>query len=151
MKIGARKAMDLLAKHLTKAERLKKELAENERFDADQLKTPPDWLVDTLAAKEWKRLVKEFGKKSMIGNLDYNNLGAYCNAFAKWVEITQKLGKLVMIGRQANPLVQLEIKYSDEMKKYAVLLGLTAEGKLKKLEEKQNNSENNVKSEFGDI
>lgn len=151
MKIGARKAMDLLAKHLTKAERLKKELAENERFDADQLKTPPDWLVDTLAAKEWKRLVKEFGKKSMIGNLDYNNLGAYCNAFAKWVAITQKLGKLVMIGRQANPLVQLEIKYSDEMKKYAVLLGLTAEGKLKKLEEKQNNSENNVKSEFGDI
>lgn len=149
--MGARIPVAISTKHLTKAERLKKELAESERFDTDQLETPPSWLVDEVAIGEWKRLVKEFGKKSMIGNLDYNNLGAYCNAFAKWVEITQKLGKLVMIGRQANPLVQLEIKYSDEMKKYAVLLGLTAEGKLKKLEEKQNNSENNVKSEFGDI
>lgn len=149
--MGARIPVAISTKHLTKAERLKKELAESERFDTDQLETPPSWLVDEVAIGEWKRLVKEFGKKSMIGNLDYNNLGAYCNAFAKWVEITQKLGKLVMIGRQANPLVQLEIKYSDELKKYAVLLGLTAEGKLKKLEEKQNNSENNVKSEFGDI
>lgn len=149
--MGARIPVAISTKHLTKAERLKKEFAESERFDTDQLETPPSWLVDEVAIGEWKRLVKEFGKKSMIGNLDYNNLGAYCNAFAKWVEITQKLGKLVMIGRQANPLVQLEIKYSDEMKKYAVLLGLTAEGKLKKLEEKQNNSENNVKSEFGDI
>lgn len=149
--MGARIPVAISTKHLTKAERLKKELAESERFDTDQLETPPSWLVDEVAIGEWKRLVKEFGKKSMIGNLDYNNLGAYCNAFAKWVAITQKLGKMLMIGRQANPLVQLEIKYSDEMKKYAVLLGLTAEGKLKKLEEKQNNSENNVKSEFGDI
>lgn len=149
--MGARVPLEISKKHLTKSEKLKKELAENEKFDADELETPPTWLVDEVAIGEWKRLVKEFGKKSMIGNLDYNNLGAYCNAFSKWVWITQKLGKMLMIGRQANPLVQLEIKYSDEMKKYAVLLGLTAEGKLKKLEEKQNNSENNVKSEFGDI
>jgi phage terminase small subunit len=149
--MGARKPLELSTKHLTKSERLKKELMENEKFDDEQLQTLPSWLVDDTAVKEWKRLVKEFGKKSMIGNLDYNNLGAYCNAFAKWVVVTKKLGTTVLIGRQINPLVQLEIKYSDELKKYAVLLGLTAEGKLKKLENRQDSLEKDISKGFGDI
>ena len=41
----------------------------------DQLEKPPTWLVDNVAKKEWRRLVKELEKIDIIGNLDKNNLG----------------------------------------------------------------------------
>ena len=78
-------------------------------------------------------------------------MGAYCNAFAKWTLITKELGMKLNAGRQINPLVTLELKYSDEVKKYAVMLGLTAEGKLKTLNALREVKEGEVKDEFGDI
>lgn len=54
--------------------------------DKNQLKRPPTWLIDNVAKKEWRRIVKELEKINLIGNLDRNNLGGYCNAFANYVK-----------------------------------------------------------------
>lgn len=42
--------------------------------DKNQLKRPPTWLIDNVAKKEWRRIVKELEKINLIGNLDRNNL-----------------------------------------------------------------------------
>ncbi|MGL5709614.1 MAG: P27 family phage terminase small subunit [Cetobacterium sp.] len=117
----------------------------------EQLEVPPDWLVDIIAKNEWKRLVNEFNKKSMISNLDYNNLGAYCNAFARYTNIVKKLGIKVLAGREMNPLVMLELKYSDEMKRYGSLLGLTMEARLKAGSGLVTTMEQKIDNEFGDV
>lgn len=149
--MGAKKPLELQTKHLTKAEIAKKELEESIVFDKDTLNNKPEWLVDEIACKEWDRLVNEFSKNSLICNLDYNNLGAYCNAFSKWVKASKMVKLKIVIGKQANPYVSLELKYSEEMRKYAVLLGMSAEGKLKLKGAKVGKEEDKVLSEFGDI
>ncbi|MCF2628132.1 P27 family phage terminase small subunit [Fusobacterium mortiferum] len=149
--MGAKKPLELQTKHLTKAEIAKKELEESIVFDKDALNNKPEWLVDEIACKEWDRLVNEFSKNSLICNLDYNNLGAYCNAFSKWVKASKMVKLKIVIGKQANPYVSLELKYSEEMRKYAVLLGMSAEGKLKLKGAKVGKEEDKVLSEFGDI
>ena len=50
---------------------------------------------------------------------------------AKYSEIVKQVGMKFRIGKELNNLVSLELKYSDEIKKYASLLGLTLDGKLK--------------------
>ncbi len=144
--------LDAQKKNLTKEEIKKKELEEESRYiESDQLEIPPSWLINEIAVVEWKRLVKEFSKKSMISNLDYNNLGAYCNSFAKYIELAQRLKLNFMVGKEANPLVALELKYSDEMKKYGSLLGLTTESRLKIGSGKIEEQGKEINNEFGEI
>lgn len=151
--MGAKKPLVLQKGHLTKKQRLEKELEEQHQssMGAEHLNNMPDWLIDNVARTEWKRLLKEMTQNSMICNLDYNNLGAYCNAFAKWTAVSMELGLNLKAGRQTNPLVNLELKYSDEMKKYSVLLGLSYEAKLKGMQLKAEKQESDIKTEFGDI
>lgn len=151
--MGAKKPLELQKGHLTKAQKQERELEEKNKnmLNYDYLKNIPDWLIDDTAHAEWKRLLKEMQDSAMICNLDYNNLGAYCNAFAKWKAITKQLGLKFKAGRQINPLIALEIKYSDEMRKYAVMLGLTLEGKLKAMHLNGEKQKDGINSEFGDI
>lgn len=130
----------------------RKELEQESVFVGnEQLENPPDWLVDVIATNEWRRLVKEFNKKSMISNLDYNNLGAYCNAFARYTNIVKRLGTKVLAGKETNPLVHLELKYSDEMKRYGSSLGLTMESRLKVGPGLVTRQEEKFNDEFGDV
>lgn len=150
--MGAKKPLAAQQGDLTsEKKKLKQQEEEAVWVGNEQLEKVPQWLVDDTAKAEWKRLVKEFNKKSMISNLDYNNLGAYCNAFAKYIEVANKLGKTFMIGKETNPLVYLELKYSDEMKKYAALLGLTVESRLKIGSCKVTKQDEDLEDEFGDI
>lgn len=147
-----RKLLETMTKHLTQEEIKIKMLEEEAVFVGnEQLQHPPDWLVDEKAISEWKRLVKEFNKKSMISNLDYNNLGAYCNAFARYTTIVKRLGTQVLPGREPSPLVMLELKYSDEMKRYGALLGLTMESRLKTGKGIVANTEEDINQDFGDV
>ena len=61
----------------------------------ETLAKPPTWLIDARAKNEFKRLVKEFEKMEIdvIGNLDVNNLGCYCNAFSYYISVTKQLKK----------------------------------------------------------
>lgn len=150
--MGRRKALEVQSKHLTKEEKNKKELEEQSVFVGNEhLETPPDWLVNEIAKNEWIRLVKEFNKKSLISNLDYNNLGTYCNSFAKYTELAKKIKLDFMIGKETNPLIALELKYSDEMKRYGSLLGLTTESRLKLGTIKGGEQQQELNNEFGDV
>ena len=133
-KMGARKSLKQQKGNLTVSQQQQKELEEERSktfVGRDQLKHPPNWLVNDIAVNEWKRLVKELEATPLFNNLDYNNLGAYCNSVAKYIEIVKQVGMKFRIGKELNNLVSLELKYSDEIKKYANLLGLTLDGKLK--------------------
>lgn len=139
-------------KHLTKEEIERKKIAEEAvSTEKDQLKIYPEWLVNEVAINEWKRIVSQLTEKSMIGNLDYNNLGAYCNAFAKWKDITGKLKMDILVVGEINPLVQVELKYSDEMKKFGNLLGLSIESRLVKGKIIQSDGEGKIENELGAI
>lgn len=150
--MGAKKPLAMQEGDLTVEKQKLKQMEEEAVWVGnEQLEKVPEWLIDDIARKEWKRLVKEFNKKSMISNLDYNNLGAYCNAFSKYTELEKKIGKKFTIGKETNPLIHLEMKYSDEMKKYGGLLGLTIESRLKIGSVIVGNDEEKIENNFGDI
>ncbi|GAB6150216.1 phage terminase small subunit P27 family [Clostridium novyi] len=127
----------------------------------EQLKTTPKWLRDKEAKKEWKRLVEQFKRLAIISNLDLNNLGAYCNSFSSYLEATKQLnGQPLTIEYTnkggatniiENPLIKIQLKYSDEMKKYSSLLGLTIDSRLKMASIKLTETKKDIVDEFGDI
>lgn len=127
---------------------------------ADQLEKPPRWLVDTVAKKEWKRLVKELQSIQIIGNLDLNNLGAYCNAYSNYRKATEEMKdtpltveKHTKYGVQLvpNPLIGIQAKYLDEMRQYASLCGLTIDSRLKAGTAKVEKQDDKIRKTFGAI
>ncbi len=156
-----RKPVDMQKKHLKVVEyQRKKQEEEAVTVGREQLERPPTWLVDTNAKKEWKRLVVELEKINVIGNLDLNNLGAYCNAYAYYRKATKELKgapltveKLTKYGIQMvpNPLIGIQAKYLDEMRQYAALCGLTIDSRLKAGAAKVDEQEDKIMREFGAI
>lgn len=148
--------------HLTKEQQKEKELQEQIiQTGTEQLNNPPSWLRDSIAKKEWKRLVGQFKTLGVISNLDLNNLGAYCNAYSGYLEATkEQKGQSLTIKYTnkggatniiENPLIKIQIKYSDEMKKYSSLLGLTIDSRLKMATIKLTETKKEVTDDFGDI
>ena len=127
---------------------------------AEQLEKPPAWLTDAKAKKEWKRLVEELKKIGIIGNLDLNHLGAYCNAYAAYLKATKELKASTLTieretktGKQVveNPLINIQKKYSEEMRRYAALCGLTMDARLKAGAAKADQKEEEIRARFGGI
>lgn len=126
----------------------------------NQLKRPPDWLIDDVAKKEWRRIVKELEKIGLIGNLDRNNLGGYCNAFANYVKVTNILKEQTYyIDRETrngvivvkNPMVDIQRTYADEMRRFASLCGLTIDSRLKAAAVKTDKTREDITKKFGNI
>lgn len=148
--------------NLTKEQQEQKKLQEKIiKTGTEQLNKLPSWLRDSVAKKEWKRLIEQFKELEVISNLDYNNLGAYCNAFSSYIEATEELKDqpltITYINKSgaenliANPLINIQKTFSEEMKKYSSLLGLTIDSRLKLAALKIEKSKDKVKDEFGDI
>lgn len=126
----------------------------------NQLKTAPKWLINDNAKKEWRRIIKELSAIELIGNLDYNNLGAYCNAYANYVETTNQLrGETYTIARETrngeiivkNPLIDIQKYYAEEMRKFAALCGLTIDSRLKAAGTRKTKKEEGFKEKWGNI
>lgn len=152
--MGARKSLNQQKGNLTVIQQQQKELEEERAktfVGKEKLKNPPNWLVNEIAIEEWKRIVKELEATPLFNNLDYNNLGVYCNAVAKYSELVKQVGMKFRIGKELNNLVSLELKYSDEIKKYASLLGLTLDGKLRLITGDIKAEANKTEKEFGEI
>ena len=124
----------------------------------NQLKRAPDWLLDENAVKEWKRLIKELDKIDIIGNLDRNNLGGYCNAFSRYLKATEELSTAPLCVEKEtrngivivkNPLIDIQKLYADEMRKFASLCGLTIDSRLKAAVTKTTKKEETLKEKFG--
>lgn len=127
---------------------------------SNQLSRPPDWLIDEAAVKEWKRIVKELKKIDLIGNLDRNNLGGYCNAFANYIKATEILkNQTFYIDRETrtgvivvkNPMVDIQRTYAEEMRKFASLCGLTIDARLKAAAIKTDKTQEDITRKFGNI
>ncbi|MBD5643198.1 phage terminase small subunit P27 family [Clostridium botulinum] len=157
-----KKMLSIQEGHLEKKQQEEKKLQEQIiQTGMEQLEKPPKWLRDSLAKKEWKRLVEQFKTLSVISNLDLNNLGAYCNAYSSYIEATKELkGQPLTIEYTnkggatniiENPLIKIQLKYSDEMKKYSSLLGLTIDSRLKIATLKLTETKKEIVDEFGDI
>ena len=141
----------------TQRRRMEEESVQTEK---NQLKRPPDWLIDDVAKKEWRRIIKELDKVQLIGNLDRNNLGGYCNAFANYVKTTDILKQQdYYMARETrtgvivvkNPIVDIQKGYAEEMRRFAALCGMTIDSRLKIASAKTSKVENEIESKFGII
>ena len=126
----------------------------------NQLKTPPRWLINDVAKKEWRRIVRELNKIQIVGNLDYANLGGYCNAYANYIQVTEILkNQTYSIERETrtgtiivkNPLVDIQTNYAAEMRRFAALCGLTIDSRLKAAVVKTEKTEDMITEKFGNI
>jgi P27 family predicted phage terminase small subunit len=148
-------------KHLTKKE-IEERKAEEElvKPNNDKIKCP-SWVEDEVAKKEFKRIAKELKELDLLTNLDINSLASYCIAYSGYMTATLQLqgqplvidqkNKLGYVNKIPNPLINIQLKYSDEMKKHASEMGLTINSRLKISVPKKEKVKDEVEKEFGDI
>lgn len=122
---------------------------------SDLDKLPAD-LLDPKARKEWKRVVPELKKMDIVGQLDIANLVGYCNAYSKYCEASKRLrGQPLTIegptGLKENPLINVQIKYAEQFRKFADQCGLTINSRLKWAATKMKKQEEQIETEFGAI
>ena len=127
----------------------------------EQLKKTPKWLVDNVAKNEYKRLVKEFEKIEVVGNLDLNNIACYCNAYSSYRKATDELSRQPLLIEKVlpngattiaeNPLVKIQKNYAEEMRKFASTVGLTIDSRLKMACFKITKEEDDIIKDFGDF
>ncbi|WP_250277223.1 phage terminase small subunit P27 family [[Clostridium] colinum] len=150
-------------KHLTKEEIEEKEEQENLIIvGREDLKKPPSWLIDNIAKKEFKRIIKNFNNLEVIGNLDINNIAGYCNAYSFYIRATREIVEsgVLTIKKQLpngsytmveNPLIKIQKQYADEMRRFASLCGLTIDSRLKLAVQKTTKERQCIDEVFGDI
>ncbi len=150
-----RKPMSEQKGHLTKNQQTKRHTEQElVRTDNKYFLTPPAWLTDETAVKEYKRLVKAMKNMDMLGDLDANNLACYCNAFSNYLKATSQLTELVTLtekGLSENPLIAIQTRYAKEMRDFARLCGLSIDSRLKFAAVKLNDISENIDNEFGNI
>lgn len=127
--------------HLTKAE-IEKRKAEEAAVKpkSDNIKCP-SWLKDKVAKKEFKRIVNELQQIDLITNLDVDLLALYCQAYAQFQKATEemqdqslsitKYDKFERPYQVENPLIKIQLKYSEEMRKIASQMGLSISSRLR--------------------
>lgn len=99
---------------------------------------PPQHLSEE-ATVEWARVSDELHTLGLISNLDRAALGAYCQAYGRWVQAERALARMaardlaasgLMIKTQSgnaiqNPLVGAANKAMADMMRYAAEFGMT--------------------------
>ena len=156
-----RKPIDMQKAHNTILKKQEKKQEEEYVITGNnQLKTPPKWLINDVAKKEWRRIVKELKQIEIVGNLDYANLAGYCNAYANYIKATESLNaQEYCIERETrtgtmvvkNPMVDIQTTYAAEIRKFASLCGLTIDSRLKAAVTKRDKKEEELTKEFGAI
>ena len=156
-----KKPIDMQKAHLTLIEKQNRRLEEDSvSTGKNQLRIPPDWLINDVAKKEWRRVVKELREINIVGNLDRANLGGYCNAYANYIKATEILkDQAYYVERETrtgisivkNPMVDIQQTYAAEMRKFAALCGLTIDSRLKAAVKKTEKTEDMIKQKFGNI
>ncbi len=150
-------------KHLTKDEIAEKEEQENLIIvGREDLQIVPHWLIDKKAQDEFERIIKNFEKIEVIGNLDLNNIAGYCNAYSMYRNATAEFKKCkqLMITKQMtngayteipNPIIKIQRQCAEEMRRFASLCGLTIDSRLKLAVQKTTKERQDIEEDFGDI
>lgn len=144
--------------HLTKDEIRRRQEEEAALRPLDDKTECPEWLTDTFAREEYARIAVELERLGLLTNLDINALAAYCVAYSRYVEATQELegepltvvqtNKNGITARVENPLIKIQLKYSDEMKRLSNEMGLTISARLRLTPPKKEEKPKNKFSEF---
>ena len=151
-----RKPLELQTGNLTVEQRKQKELEESlVKAKEDNIRIPT-WLKDKTAKKEFNRIATEMKELNIITNLDVNNLAGYCESFSNYIKATTKLNiqKCMPNGSYTyveNPLIKIQKLYAEEMRKFAGLVGLTIDSRLRFASIKAKEIKNEIEDEFGDI
>lgn len=157
-----RKPMDQQVGNLTKEDKERKKLEEQAvKTGAEDIWKTPSWLIDATAKKEYRRIIKDLKRIDIVGNLDLSNLAGYCNAYAMYRKATVQLaGEDLIVEKISaqgtayeaeNPLIMIQRKYAEEMRKFASLCGMTIDSRLKAATIKVDKVEDEIEDEFGDI
>ena len=151
-----RKPLSAQKGHLTKQQQTKRQTEQElVRTDNQYFLTPPLWLTNEIAVKEYKRLVKAMKNMEMLGDLDANNLAGYCNAFANYLQASQQIDTLVVSddkgGIHEHPLIAVQLKYAKEMRDFGRLCGLSIDSRLKFAAVRLDELSDNISDEFGEI
>ena len=100
-------------------------------FTAGKPKMPKD--LSPVAVAEWKRLVKELGKRETLTKVDSSAMEVYCRTFSQWraycteVEtvgamidepVVDKDGEVVCTRRVQNPAAKLAIQLGNALRQY---------------------------------
>lgn len=158
----SRKPLGQQAGNLTREAKDRKQLEEQAvKTGAEDIFKTPSWLVDKIAKEEYKRILKDLRKIEIVGNLDLANLAGYCNAYSLYRKATMQLSDqdLIVVKVSAggarydaeNPLIMVQKKYAEEMRKFASMCGLTIDSRLKAAVMKVDRTEDEIEDEFGDI
>jgi P27 family predicted phage terminase small subunit len=105
-------------------------LPENEAQIAPGMPDPPKHL-GAKAKKEWKRITPELYRAGLLTKIDGPALASYCDAYAQWVESSDKLKKTGMLARGAkgdpviNPYLKISNAAQERMKQLLVEFGMT--------------------------
>ena len=157
----ARKPMDMQKGHIKVVDMQRRRVEEQQvKTERNQLKRPQSWLINDTAKREGRKVVKKLEQIDLIGNLDRNNLGGYCNAYANYIAATEELcGQEYCLERVTrtgtiivkNPLVDVQKLYAEEMRRFAALCGLTIDSRLKAASVKTDQTQDRIKEKFGGI
>jgi P27 family predicted phage terminase small subunit len=157
-----RKSVELMLvegkSHLTKKEIENRRKNENAIKPKDDNTGCPSWIKDKLAKSEYRRISQALKELNLLTNLDVNTLGSYCIAYANYLKATEQLQDQPLLIEMTNksgytnvvenPLIRIQLKYSDEMKKHASEMGLTINSRLKLVVPKQDDTPKNKYEEF---
>lgn len=97
--------------------------------------------LNKVARREWNRIVKLLLAAKLVTELDRAALAAYCQAWANWVEASERVealkatGQLVTMTENgypvASPWLGIQKRASDEMRQYLTEFGLTPSSRTK--------------------
>ena len=158
-----RKLLSIQKSHLSDAQKEDLKRAEEMiKTGTTDIIQPPSWLNSTIAKNEWKRVVPQLLEIDVAGNLDLEAVAGYCNAFANYRKATEQLSKeeFVIITEdpktgatlyKENPLVNVQIKWGTEMRKFADICGMTINARLKAAATKQKQEQDTIETQFGAI
>ncbi|MEA5073085.1 MULTISPECIES: phage terminase small subunit P27 family [Eubacterium] len=158
----SRKPAELKSKHLTEEERLNDGLiqSEDKKVLREKFRNPPTWMNKESKA-EYRRIIKVLDGLDYISDADINNLAGYCNAFVAYRRVTKELDDedltILQINARGdekevkNPKISIQAAYAEEMRKFAALLGLTIDSRLKIASMKVKEKKDEVEELFGDI
>lgn len=116
----------------------KRPIPEEPKPDIGELPAPPEFLT-AEAKEEWERISVQLHRLGLLTVVDVASLGAYCQAYGRWVLAERAIAKMaandVLTGGLMikttngnaiqNPLVGTSNKAASDMVRYAAEFGLT--------------------------
>lgn len=120
-------SIDNMNKHLTAAEKLARQNAEQELKRSVVKLRKPDYVKDDeLADAFWKKTIKLMKDVTLLDDLDSDMLAAYCMISARWQRLASE-SSMVLFG---DKLMRLEAAERNRLS-YAEKLGLTPSGRVR--------------------